>query len=123
MQQESPKMDLIYKIAPASLWRQAQDRGRFDGAPIDVEDGFIHFSTAQQAEETAAKHFKGRADLVLIAVDAKRLGAGLRLEPSRGGALFPHLYAPLPLDAVVSVKPLPPRPDGGHDFSGLFEKP
>ena len=72
---------------------QAQDRGRFDGAPIDIEDGYIHFSTATQVEETAAKHFSGRDDLVLIAVDAKRLGDGLRFEPSRGGALFPHLYA------------------------------
>jgi uncharacterized protein (DUF952 family) len=116
-------MDLIYKIAPAALWRQAQDRGRFDGAPIDVADGFIHFSTAQQAEETALKHFSGRTDLVLIAVDSGKLGEALRYEPARAGALFPHLYAPLPLDAVVSVKPLPPRPGGGHDFSGLIDKP
>ena len=64
-------MPLIYKIAPAALWRKAQDRGRFDGAPVDIEDGFIHFSTAQQAEETALKHFSGRADLVLIAVDSR----------------------------------------------------
>jgi uncharacterized protein (DUF952 family) len=116
-------MPLIYKIAPAALWRQAEDRGRFDGAPVDIEDGFIHFSTAAQAEETAAKHFAGRTDLVLIAVDPKRLGEGLRYEASRGGALFPHLYAPLPLDAVVSVKRLPPAPGGGHDFSGLLGKP
>ena len=73
-------MPLIYKIAPAALWRQAEDRGRFDGAPADIEDGFIHFSTAAQAEETAAKHFAGRTDLVLIAVDPKRLGDGLRYE-------------------------------------------
>ena len=71
----------------------------------------------------AAKYFSGRTDLVLIAVDPKRLGDGLRFEPSRGGALFPHLYAPLPLDAVVSVKPLPPKSGGGHDFSGLLGKP
>ncbi len=115
-------MDLIYKIAPAALWRQAQDRGRFEGAPIDVKDGFIHFSTAEQAEETASKHFNGRTDLVLIAVDAKKLGEDLRFEASRGGARFPHLYAPLPLDAIVSVKLLPPKPGGGHDFSGLLEK-
>jgi uncharacterized protein (DUF952 family) len=115
-------MPLIYKIAPAALWRRVQDRGRFDGAPIDIEDGFIHFSTAQQAEETALKHFRGRADLVLIAVDCRKLGEGLRYERSRAGALFPHLYAPLPLDAVVSVKPLPPKPGGGHDFSGLLGK-
>jgi uncharacterized protein (DUF952 family) len=113
-------MDLIYKIAPASLWRQALDKGRFEGAPIDIADGFIHFSTAAQAEETAEKYFAGKADLLLIAVDAAALGDALRYEPSRGGALFPHLYGPLPLDAVVFAKPLPPRPDGRHDFAGLL---
>ncbi len=116
-------MELIYKIAPAALWRRAQDRGRFEGAPLDLEDGFIHFSTAGQVQETAAKHFSGRDDLVLIAVNVKRLGEGLRFEPSRSGALFPHLYAPLPLDAVVSVKLLPLGPGGSHDFSGLIDKP
>ncbi len=115
-------MDLIYKIAPAALWRQAQDKGRFDGAPIDLEDGFIHFSTAAQAEETATKYFSGHADLLLIAVDAKRLGEGLRFEPARGGALFPHLYTPLPLDAVAFAKPLPLKPGGGHDFAGLLDQ-
>jgi uncharacterized protein (DUF952 family) len=116
-------MPLIYKIVPAALWRQAEDRGRFDGAPVDIEDGFIHFSTAAQVEETAAKYFSGRTDLLLIAVDRKRLGEGLRFEPARGGALFPHLYAPLPLDAIVSVKRVPPASGGGHDFSGLLGKP
>ncbi len=114
-------MELIYKIAPASLWRKAQDKGRFDGAPADIADGYIHFSTAEQAEATAAKHFSGKDDLLLIAVAAQRLGAGLRFEQSRGGALFPHLYGNLPLDAVVWTKPLPLRPDGGHDFTGLLE--
>lgn len=114
-------MDLIYKIAPASLWRQAQDKGRFIGAPIDLTDGFIHFSTKEQAQETATKYFSGQADLLLIAVDAKRLGDDLRFEPARDGALFPHLYAPLPFDAVVSVKSLPLLPDGGHDFAGLLD--
>jgi uncharacterized protein (DUF952 family) len=113
-------MDLIYKIAPASLWRKAQDKGRFDGAPVEIADGYIHFSTAEQAEATAAKYFSGKDDLLLIAVDTKRLGDGLRFEPSRGGALFPHLYADLPLDAVVWAKPLPLRPDGGHDFASLL---
>jgi uncharacterized protein (DUF952 family) len=113
-------MDLIYKIVAAALWRKAQDRGRFDGAPIDIADGYIHFSTADQAKGTAAKYFHGQDDLLLIAVDTKRLGGVLRLEPSRDGALFPHLYAALPLDAVVFAKPLPLRPDGGHDFAGLL---
>jgi uncharacterized protein (DUF952 family) len=114
-------MDLIYKIAPASLWRKAQDKGQFDGALADVAEGYIHFSTAEQAEATAANYFSGKDDLLLIAVNPKRLGDGLRWEPSRGGALFPHLYADLPLDAVVWAKPLPLRPDGGPDFAGLLE--
>jgi uncharacterized protein (DUF952 family) len=113
-------MDLIYKIAPASLWRKAQDKGRFDGAPADIVGGYIHFSTAEQAEATTAKYFSGKDDLLLIAVATKWLDGGLRLEPSRGGAHFPHLYADLPLDAVVWANPLPLRPDGGHDFAGLL---
>jgi uncharacterized protein (DUF952 family) len=114
-------MKLIYKIASASLWRKAQDEGGFDGAPVDIAGGCIHFSTAEQVEATAAKYFSGKNDLLLIAVDTKRLGDGLRFEPSRGGVLFPHLYSALPLDAVVWAKPLPLRPDGGHDFAGLLE--
>jgi len=113
-------VDIIYKIVPASLWRKVQDKGRFDGAPADLADGYIHFSTAEQAEATAAKYFKGKDDLLLIAVDTKRLGDGLRFEPSRGGMLFPHLYSALPLDAVVWAKPLPLRADGGHDFASLL---
>src|ERR1700732_3264768 len=113
-------MDLIYKIAPASLWRKAQDKGRFDGAPGDIADGCIHFSTAEQPEAPAAKYFSGEDDLLLIAVDTKRLGDGLRFEPSRGGVLFPHLYSALPVDAGVGQKLLPLRPDGGHDFAGLL---
>ncbi|MFZ3328417.1 MAG: DUF952 domain-containing protein [Methylocella sp.] len=113
-------VDIIYKIVPASLWRKAQDKGRFDGAPADLADGYIHFSTAEQAEATAAKYFKGQDDLLLIAVDTKRLGDGLRFEPSRGGMLFPHLYSALPLDTVVFAKPLPLLPDGKHDFTGLL---
>ncbi len=108
-------MDLIYKIAPASLWRKAQDKGRFDGAPVDIAAGCIHFSTAAQAEATATKYFSGKDDLLLIAVDPKRFGDGLRFEPSR-----PHLYADLPLDAVVWAKPLPLLPDGRHDFANLL---
>jgi uncharacterized protein (DUF952 family) len=112
-------MKLIYKIAPASWWRKAQDKGQFDGAPVDIAEGCIHFSTAEQAEVTAAKYFSGKDDLLLIAVDTKRLGGGLRFEPSRGG-VYPHLYSALPLDAVVWAKHLPLRPDGGHDFAGLL---
>ena len=114
-------MDLIYKIVPAALWRQAQDRGRFDGAPIDIADGFIHFSLRAQVEETAVKWFSGQDDLLLIAAAANRLGPALRYEPARGGALFPHLYSALPLDAVIFAKRLPLQPDGGHDFAGLLD--
>ncbi|KMO32273.1 dihydroorotate dehydrogenase [Methylobacterium variabile] len=109
-------MPLVYKICPASLWRDAEAAGRFDGAPVDQADGFIHFSTAAQAPETAAKHFAGLDDLLLIAVDAEALGDALRYEPSRGGALFPHLYGPLPLTAVRRVTPLPIGPEGTHIF-------
>ena len=100
-------MPLIYKICPAALWRQAEADGVFRGSPVDLADGFIHFSTAEQAKETAAKHFAGQRDLVLVAVDSEALGAVLQWEPSRGGALFPHLYAPLDVKAAISVVPLP----------------
>jgi uncharacterized protein (DUF952 family) len=109
-------MPLIYKICPEALWREAERAGAFAGAPVDARDGYIHFSTAAQARETAAKHFAGRRDLLLIAVEAEALGAALRYEPSRGGDLFPHLYAPLPLSAVRRVAPLPLGPDGRHAF-------
>jgi uncharacterized protein (DUF952 family) len=106
----------IYKIVPAGLWAEAEAAGRFDGAPVDAADGFIHFSTAGQVAETAARHFAGEADLLLVSVDAAALGAALVYEPSRGGALFPHLYAPLPFAAVTAVRPLPLGPDGRHVF-------
>ena len=109
----------VYKICPEFLWREAEKAGRFDGAPIDHADGFIHFSTAGQAAETAARHFAGQKDLLLVAVDAAALGDGLKYEASRGGALFPHLYAPLELSAVRWVKPLPLAADGGHAFPEL----
>ncbi|RUX21279.1 DUF952 domain-containing protein [Mesorhizobium sp. M2A.F.Ca.ET.042.01.1.1] len=109
---------IIYKIVPEALWREAERNGRFTGAPIDIADGFIHFSTAAQVRETAAKHFAGQTGLLLIAIDGERLGDALKYEVSRGGALFPHLYAPLDLDAVLWVKPLPPGA-GGHDFPAL----
>jgi uncharacterized protein (DUF952 family) len=110
---------LIYKICPAALWRQAEAEGVFRGSPVDLEDGFIHFSTADQVKETAAKHFAGQRDLLLIAVDSDPLGAILQWEPSRGGALFPHLYAPLDVKDAVSVVALPLGPDGTHIFPAL----
>ena len=112
-------MAIIYKISDVPLWADAELAGVFTGAPVDIADGFIHFSTADQAAETAARHFAGRDDLVLLAVDADALGDALRYEPSRGGALFPHLYGTLPLSAVRWVKPLPLGPDGRHVFPEL----
>jgi len=109
-------MPLVYKICPRDLWATAQAQGRFTGAPVDAADGFIHFSTASQAAETAARHFSGQRDLLLVAVDAEALGAALHFEPSRGGDLFPHLYGDLPLDAVRAVHALPVGPDGRHLF-------
>ena len=109
-------MALIYKICPRELWTEAQAAGRFAGAPVDLADGFIHFSTAAQAQETAARHFAGMSDLLLLAIDAEALGEALRFEPSRGGDLFPHLYGDLPLNAVRSVVELPLGADGRHVF-------
>lgn len=109
----------IYKIAPVALWRAAENAGVFHGAPVDVQDGFIHFSSAAQVAETAARHFAGQDDLVLVHVNAAALGAGLKWEVSRGGALFPHLYGELPLTAVTKAEPLPLGPDGRHVFPPL----
>lgn len=109
----------IYKICPAPLWREAEAAGSFAGAAIDLTDGYIHFSTAAQAVETAAKHFSGQDDLLLVAVDGAALGPALKYEPSRGGALFPHLYAALPMTAVRWVKPLPLGADGRHVFPDM----
>jgi uncharacterized protein (DUF952 family) len=113
-------LPLIYKIAPQSLWAEAEAAGAFTGAPVDLADGFIHFSTASQTRETAAKHFAGQAGLVLAIIDADRLGDALKWEPSRGGDLFPHLYRPLRMDEVSSVHPLPLKGDGAHDFGALL---
>lgn len=110
---------LIYKIIPENLWQQAQALGRFGGAPVDVADGFIHFSSAAQMRETAARHFAGQDNLLLLAVATAELGPGLKWEVSRGGALFPHLYGDMPIVAVVAVHPLPCLADGSHDFTGL----
>jgi uncharacterized protein (DUF952 family) len=109
-------MPLIYKICPRALWREAEAAGHFAGAPVDRADGFIHFSTAAQVRETAARHFTGQADLLLVSVEADALGADLRYEPSRGGDLFPHLYRDLALDAVRAVDDLPLGSDGRHRF-------
>ncbi len=106
---------LIYKIFRADEWRSLSEAGETSGAPVDLADGYIHFSTATQAAETAAKHFAGAEDLILAAVESDTLGDDLRWEPSRGGALFPHLYRRLALSEVVWHAPLP-LVDGRHQF-------
>ena len=110
---------VVYKIVATEEWAEAEAAGAFTGAAIDRADGFIHFSTAEQAPETAAKWFAGRGDLTLAAIDAEALGDDMRWEPSRGGALFPHLYAALPMSAVVWSRPLPLGADGAHVFGSL----
>lgn len=104
----------IYKIVTADVWHAALQGGVLEGMPVDLNDGYIHFSTAEQLRETARKHFSGQADIVLLAVDTDRLDEALKWEPSRGGALFPHFYAPLAVDLVELVCPLPLTNDGQH---------
>ncbi len=110
------RSNIIYKICSRDEWESATREGRFRGSQIDVTDGFIHFSTAAQVRETAAKHFAGQDGLVLIAVAAEQIGEQLKWEPSRGGDIFPHLYSDLPVGAVVNVSQLPIGPDGNHRF-------
>ncbi len=98
---------LIYKIFRADEWADLQAHGASNGAPIDVTDGFVHFSTAKQAEETAAKHFAGIAGLTLLACNADAMGDDLKWEVSRGGALFPHLYRQIRMSDVIWSQDLP----------------
>jgi uncharacterized protein (DUF952 family) len=113
-------MNMIYKICTASEWRDAERAGVYRGSAVDHKDDFIHFSTAEQAAETAARHFAGQRDLVLVAIDADALGDSLKWEPSRGGALFPHLYGSLDLKAVHRVDPLPLGETGQHAFPRFY---
>ncbi|KAA0916370.1 DUF952 domain-containing protein [Aquicoccus porphyridii] len=112
-------MPTIYKIFRDSEFQPLLAKGRTDGAPVDLADGFIHLSTGDQVRETAAKHFNGEDGLHLLALDADSLGDALEWEPSRGGALFPHLYRALHLDDLLWHKPLPLE-EGTHNFSGLL---
>ncbi|MEM9248662.1 MAG: DUF952 domain-containing protein [Pseudomonadota bacterium] len=98
---------LVFKIFRRTEWDALRQAGATAGAPIDIDDGYIHLSTSEQVTETAAKHFSGESDLVLVAIAPDRLGAHLKWEPSRGGALFPHLYRNLTLADVVWDKSLP----------------
>jgi uncharacterized protein (DUF952 family) len=109
----------IYKICDLASWSAARPGGVYAGAPIDQRDGFIHFSTAAQLAETAAKHFAGQSDLMLLAVDAEALGPLLKWEVSRGGDRFPHLYAALPVSAVRWARPLSEEIDGRRPLPEL----
>jgi uncharacterized protein (DUF952 family) len=111
---------VIYKVCPASAWREAERQGVYRGSADDARDGFIHFSTASQLAGTLAKFFSGQSGLFLVSVDADALGQALRWEPSRGGELFPHLYGELDLGAVTAVMNMPVRSDGGHDIPELL---
>ena len=108
-------MPIIYKITPASAWREAERQGVYRGSADDLRDGYIHFSTAAQVAETARKHYFGQRGLFLVAVDAD----ALRWEPSRNDELFPHLYGELDLGAVTDILDLRARSDGTHDIPEL----
>ncbi len=114
-------MTVVYKIVPAAEWQEAKREGVYRGSSDDRRDGFIHLSTAAQAAETAAKHFAGQQDLVLVAVEAAALGDALKWEPSRGGALFPHLYGDLSPGAATRVDSLPLGGDGHHAFPPMTD--
>lgn len=109
---------LIYKIFRAEEWDAMQAAGRSDGAPVDLADGFMHFSTAAQLPETLARHFAGEDGLTLLACDAGAMGDALRWEPSRGGDLFPHLYRPLSMADIRWTRPIG-RGANGHDTGPL----
>lgn len=112
---------VVYKILAGSEWEALQRDGESAGAPVDLADGFVHLSTGAQVAETAARHFAGQEGLWLLALEADRLGEALAWEPSRGGDLFPHLYAALRLEDVVRAEPLPLGPDGRHRFPDGLE--
>lgn len=112
---------LIFKIFRADEWDLLRREGETSGAPVDVADGYVHFSTAAQAPETARKHFANEDNLFLLAVDAEALGTDLKWEKSRGDALFPHLYRKLALADVVWVQPLPLE-NGLHQFPAGLEE-
>jgi uncharacterized protein (DUF952 family) len=94
---------VIYKLLTTAEWEAARAAGVFRGSAVDLTDGYVHYSTAEQVVETAARYFGGARGLTMLGVDESALGDALRWEPSRGGALFPHLYAPLPVEAVVTA--------------------
>jgi uncharacterized protein (DUF952 family) len=112
-------MRIVFKICPATEWADAERSGTFRGSPLDMRDGYIHLSTAVQVADTAARHFARIDGLMLVAVDAEALGHALKWEAARDGALFPHLYGPLSLGAVLWARPLRLDADGRHVFTDL----
>lgn len=112
-------MTRAYKILGRDEWERARAAGVFHGSAVDLRDGYIHLSTAGQAAETARLHFAGRADLVLLELNVEALGPALKWEPSRGGSVFPHLFAPLPVEAVLEVRDLPLGGDGAPEVGSL----
>ena len=113
--------EFVYKIATFEQWDEALEKGTFDGAPVDLADGFIHFSTASQVGETASKHFAGQDGLMLVKVATAPMARHYKMETSRGGALFPHLYAKLPVSDAVIWEEIQLQPDGTHHFPDWFE--
>jgi uncharacterized protein (DUF952 family) len=107
---------LVIKVVGAAEWDDAKTKGAYEGSADDKRDGFIHLSAPGQVKGTIEKYFAGRADLLLVSVDSRKLGPALRWEESRGGEDFPHLYAPLDLKTVAAVEPIPVAPDGSHVF-------
>jgi uncharacterized protein (DUF952 family) len=110
----------VYKILPRADWDAAAGAGAYQGSADDARDGFIHLSAAGQTAETARKYFSGRTGLALAVFESETLGPALKWEPSRGGALFPHLYAPLPTAAAIEVRDLALGPDGAPEVGVLL---
>ena len=106
----------IYKVMSCTALAEAKAKGRFEGSADDARDGFIHLSAADQLDGTLAKHFAGQKDLILLAVDSESLGERLQWEPSRDGAIFPHLYGPLDLKELLWDEPLELGADGRHQL-------
>lgn len=112
--------EIVYKVVGFEEWDKAVLSGQFEGSEIDIKDGFIHFSTAQQTKQTVAKHFAGRKDLLLVAIATKPMARHYKMEVSRGGDLFPHLYAKLPVDNAQWCKKLPLGKDDIHIYPKEF---
>jgi len=110
---------LIYKITTKNLWDRAEAEGVLPPSPVDVADGFMHFSTAAQLRETLSRHFRGRSGLMLLTIDSALVPTDFVWEPSRGGALFPHLYAPLPRAAVIAARQIAVDETGHADLPGV----